>query len=509
MIGMHTMDGHDTPAAGPPGVLHGRGGVAIAVLLVLCVSAVMSFLNRHYTLDDALIYYRYIGNALSGQGLVYNPGEYVNGLTSPLYTYFSLACAFVIRDVPLSQMLLSAVLLCGAAVTVLFIRPLGTRITAGALAGALGVASMRYFYSVVGLETPLLLLLMALALALFVRGRTGAWMIVSALLLLTRGETVFLVLLLAGTHLVLRRPFPGWRLWVVPVLLLVAHYAFNLVYFGHPLPATLMAKIQQGESGLWETGRWGKHLIFLSVGYHFDRYFASNLMLLGAPLLLALCGIAAGRRDTLTRVIAIFLVLYTAFYVTLSIPNYHWYYAPYYFFTYILAGWGIDALLTHARRMPGRMVVHVVKAGTLALVAGMLVGQTVWSIRALPQAGGYGSYTEIGLWIKEHTPPEAKVAAAEIGHIGWFSERYIIDILGLVSPPNADLIGQRRFDAWLEHYTPDYMLVHDPLWKHEVSAEGLRASGTFRPAPDFHFPGYALLVRTAPANHQAAGEGNP
>ncbi len=480
-------------AGGQPG---SRGIVprAAAVGLVLIVSTALNVLNRQYTLDDALIYYRYVQNAISGHGLVYNWGEYVNGLTSPLYTYLSLAFAFVVRDVALSQMVLAWLLLSGSAVTVLFLRPGRGPLTPGPVFAALGIVSMRYFYSVVGLETPLLMFLLALALALFLRGRTASWMIAAALLLLTRGESLFLVLALVAAHVRLHRPFPGWRLWIIPVAILAGHYTFNVGYFGSPFPATLLAKIQQGESGLWETGRWGKHLIFLSVGYHFERYFAGSVILLAAPVLLALGGIIAGRREILTQVIVVFLLLYTAFYVALSIPNYHWYYASYYFFMFVLAGGCIDACFFRRERLPAGPGDRVAGVLMTLLCAGLLIWQTAFSVRELPHAGGYGSYTEIALWIKHHTPPDAKIATAEIGHVGWFSDRYIIDILGLVSPPNAALIGQRKFDAWLQYYTPDYILVHDPLWKHEVSAEGLLARGLFTDTPGFAFPGYRLLT---------------
>jgi hypothetical protein len=505
------MPGHDamkerqvgTQGAMPHGAReHGWRGRALtigAAGIVVTISAVMSVLNRQYTLDDALIYYRYVQNAIDGLGLVYNAGEYVNGLTSPLYTYLSLTFAFVIRDVELSQMFLAWILFTAAAVTVLFLRPGDGPPTPGAAFAAVGIVSMRYFYSVVGLETPLLLFLFVLAIALFLRGRTGAWMAVSALLLLTRGESLFLILLLVAAHLRMHRPLPGWRLWIIPVALLLAHYGFNLAYFGSPFPATLMAKIQQGESGLWETGRWGKHLIFLSVGYHFERYFAGNILLLAGPVVLALGGVVTGRREVLTQIIVAFLVLYTAFYIALSIPNYHWYYAAYYFFMFILAGGCMDALVKRIRQIGDPTPRLAAGAAVLLLAAALLAGQTSFSVRALPLARGYGSYTEIALWIKEHTPPDAKVAAAEIGHIGWYSSRYIIDILGLVSPPNAELIGQRRFDAWLQYYTPDYILVHDPLWKHEVSAEALVSKGTFADVPGFAFPGYRLLASAKPS----------
>ncbi len=46
-----------------------------------------SYAFRGHELDDGLIYARYIQNLIEGKGFVYNVGEAVNGLTSPLFAY--------------------------------------------------------------------------------------------------------------------------------------------------------------------------------------------------------------------------------------------------------------------------------------------------------------------------------------------------------------------------------------------------------------------------------------
>lgn len=87
----------------------------------------------------------------------------------------------------------------------------------------------------------------------------------------------------------------------------------------------------------------------------------------------------------------------------------------------------------------------------------------------------------------------------EIGIIGWYSNRPIIDILGLVSPLNARFIGERKFEEWLKHYSPDLILIHDPPWPHEVGAVNALAAGRFEPDPRFDFQKYRLLRKTLTA----------
>lgn len=70
-----------------------RRDLFLRVTGVFVLVAVLSFLHRRDFIDDALIYARYIANALHGYGLVFNPGERINALTSPLFSYLVLATA--------------------------------------------------------------------------------------------------------------------------------------------------------------------------------------------------------------------------------------------------------------------------------------------------------------------------------------------------------------------------------------------------------------------------------
>ncbi len=42
--------------------------------------------SLRWTTDDAFISFRYARNLVEGHGLVFNPGEYVEGYTNPLWT---------------------------------------------------------------------------------------------------------------------------------------------------------------------------------------------------------------------------------------------------------------------------------------------------------------------------------------------------------------------------------------------------------------------------------------
>ena len=62
-----------------------------------CHYIVLHILRYNFVSDDAFISLRYAANLLAGHGLVFNPGERVEGFTSPLWTLLLAgfgACGF-------------------------------------------------------------------------------------------------------------------------------------------------------------------------------------------------------------------------------------------------------------------------------------------------------------------------------------------------------------------------------------------------------------------------------
>jgi hypothetical protein len=72
-------------------------------------------------------------------------------------------------------------------------------------------------------------------------------------------------------------------------------------------------------------------------------------------------------------------------------------------------------------------------------------------------------YRAVGEWLATSTPKKATVGYLEVGYIGYYSHRRIIDPLGLVTPgPTAHI---REGDiAWAyREMLPDYILVNPPF----------------------------------------------
>jgi arabinofuranosyltransferase len=160
------------------------GRMLLIAAVPLCVVAFFSYLARNYQMDDALIYLRYVRNFHEGFGLVYNPGEKFNGLTSPLFTYVSLAASFLSGNLQLVTTVISAFFLTCAAILGGIVFSNGKWET---LFTAVVIGSFGYFYHTFGMETPLFVMLIGLSLYLY-KFNSRYFVIALALLTITRFE---------------------------------------------------------------------------------------------------------------------------------------------------------------------------------------------------------------------------------------------------------------------------------------------------------------------------------
>ena len=125
---------------------------------------------------------------------------------------------------------------------------------------------------------------------LFEKRSDGRLGVACALLVLTRGEGIFLVLAMGIEHLRRGRPWPRARAYAIPALLLLGQVLFGLLYYGTPLSPTAASKIHQGRSGLW--GEWP---LFANVAYQFSWFFSSRPFLVLGWVALAAAGVLSLR----------------------------------------------------------------------------------------------------------------------------------------------------------------------------------------------------------------------
>jgi hypothetical protein len=409
-----------------------------AIVAICCIVTLLSFAVRHFELDDALIYARYVRDALNGQGLVFNPGEQVNALTSPLLAVLLLATSWLLHGhVLLAEMILSASFLAGACILAEDIAP---------WSGVL-IASTGYFYMCFGMETTLFLFLITLTFTLYRIDMLDLLPCMALLTFLTRFEGGLLGAIIAY-DLWRNRRFPRPRAFLLPALLIAAYLAFNFHFYGKVLPASAAAKFAQGFSGLW--GRWPRAFLHVNLVV---RIFRSTIYVLPVALLLGIRGVRSQRNTLMNRILLPFLGGLLAFYILFNIPNYHWYNAPFIFFLLIYAVMGV----------PQTRLAHI-------LLACVIVQCSIAGVLDLRQQGRNENYVALAQWVEAHSSPGAKIASPETGTIGWYSTRNIDDIVGLTNPKNVTELRRHDFYTWLEQDKPDFVVIHTPVAFGEVAA---------------------------------------
>jgi arabinofuranosyltransferase len=256
-------------------MLRVRKPIWILLVLLAGLLACELFLGRCVQ-EDAFISFRYARNLVTGHGLVYNPGQRVEGYTNFLWTlYLAGGLKLGLDPVPLSRF--TGLLASLALVVVVFrlgrSRDAPRRISGGLLAAVLVVATPGVAGEAVqGLETiPFALLvtggvgLAAEAWRREVAGGPGAacrhfaagGLLALAALTRPEGLGVFGLALLGGAVWRLRQRLgPLSRAGVGSVLLFLlvygSYWLWRFTYYGYPFPNTFYAKTG---GGIWQALR--------------------------------------------------------------------------------------------------------------------------------------------------------------------------------------------------------------------------------------------------------------
>ncbi|MFN2225770.1 MAG: hypothetical protein ACK2UY_05675 [Anaerolineae bacterium] len=434
-------------------------------------------LMRDWGFDDPYITFRYARNLSEGQGFVYNVGQRTLSTTAPLYALLLALLGRVWHDLPaLSNVLSAAALVSSAAFLLLLSESRGRRVPG--MIAALLLSLSPYLVWTFGAETCFSVMLILGGFYAYERSRYALAGGLLAMATMARPDGVLAAAAVALVHLARRRPIP-WRAAILSVALTGVWFLGLWLYFGSPLPVTLMVKQQQGQMTI-STQFWGG-LMALIREYGRDPIY----WLHGALALLGLGQVVTRARHWLP------LLIWTAFYIAgytlLGVSKYFWYYAPLLPAFVVLVAEGAAALLRAVGRIRLPRPAAIGLAGLLVitllapLVAGVLAGH--WSTDPRLE-----TYREIGQWLEAYTPPGASVGLLEVGIVGYYAQRPVVDFAGLIQPEVA-----RRFTpsttyqesaTWtIQDYEPDYVLLHQGLFAGIIDSDWFRAS--YEPRHEF------------------------
>lgn len=251
----------------------------MAALFAVCLGFGIHALQYPWIFDDSFISYRFSANFAAGEGLVYNPGEHVEGFTTFLWVVV-LGGLHWLSGIDLPVLGSGLAVLAGVACVVLTYA-LGRRLLAepgdsnvlsmwvGVMAAAVTAANASLArYAITGMETAAFGALVSLAILLAIRGAAdgtrgrGGWRptrlelglgLVLALTAMCRPEGMMyggIVVVFSAWRL---GPWAGLRMGAVFGMVFGAYFGWRYSYFGYPFPNTYYAK-SGGSAAHWRLG---------------------------------------------------------------------------------------------------------------------------------------------------------------------------------------------------------------------------------------------------------------
>lgn len=478
----------------------------LRLLIALGILAVGAWLLRGYTTDDTWIHLRYARHLVERGEISFNPGEPTYGATSPLWI-FGLALLLEVGLAPaMAAWLLGAVCALGVvlvadAILSRFSYPESWKTIVLAVIAA-DPWFLRWGFS--GMETPLATLSLLVLLWPLVSGRDLGWGV-------TREPLWRRYLgwgVAAGMAGLVRPEFLLLAPAALPILLWFEYYRASAVggvqarHRARPVAPTVAAAC----GWLATAGPW---LLYarLTFGRALpDTAAAKSGSFLGDPLALA-AGLWQAAKPLLS-VAGIYVVVPMALVVLVlsrrrdaepdpgsgpgETPGAASEFAAWSVwgpvaFVGVTVTWTLLMLGGYAARQVwviSRYVSPLVPAGVLALsllvewllhgpglsrearraghlvaIAGVVAGlgvnawilgaQVVPHARAFPR-GVHDCYGGMGRWLAANAGPGDTVAALDIGAVGYFGERRVLDLMGLVSPPVRELGRRQGFGPMVE-----------------------------------------------------------
>lgn len=430
---------------------------------------------------DTYIHYTFARRLAGGEFFHFNAGEPSRGSSSPAWT-MCLGILHLFGGPPRLILLSKTLSLLFAALGLVAAAALGRRLARDPIAGgcaalALALAPAFAIWTIRAMETAFFVFLV-LAIFLDVSSTESAGTprraVLSGALLglgaLCRPEGILLAVPAAAVL--------AWKAWnrksapgnLIAALgtaaAVVAPYAaWLLVNFGSPLPSST-ARIEFARQ--WAT-RHGPFFVNLEYVRLLEGPYA-------ACGLLALAGLAAALRRRETRPLALalgaWLAVSTALYTVVMPTTYgQRYFVPGFAAVAVAAGASVAWI-------PARLRVAAPALFLLALVPDLRVHvgefrDTRSYLRGTLVPWDLPARREMAAWVHDHLPPDAVIGAKEVDQLGYYGERRVLSLDGILDTRVLPYLREGRLVDFLLDAGATHVMVEENLYANQPQ---LRAS---------------------------------
>jgi hypothetical protein len=484
MMPSHTpIDSHQENTSSPLAFIHSIPRQVWAIVAFAISIRILLAVITRYTSEDYMITLRYAENMAHGHGLIYNQGERTLGTTTPLYTLFLALLAWLHLSPTLGGKALNIIADGGLCLVMyLWLREIGQERAGQIAAFCVGVHPFHLQWSISGMETSLVTLCGVWVWYAYAAHRLCMSYFLLGILFLLRWDSILIAPILTAAIIWQERRFPARELglfallaalWLIPATL----------YYGNPIPVT-------GKAKMLVYGWYADHMSDKDVRYettsdrqgftglirleptpmlrHLPRqqkllnYFVGSpiSLLLFLPAVVGLVHVFRSHRRALLPSV-LWFALYWIVFLFSRVLLFKWYLVPPYPVYEALLALGLVSigkwLVTRFPRLIWRPALAMVLAAS-AILPVIFLEPTLSQAQQIEE----NERIPIGHWLNANSKPTDRVLLEPIGYIGYYSNRPILDTIGLVSPDVLNFYtaeGRSPQIGMLKQYKPEWCVL--------------------------------------------------
>ena len=447
-------------------------------------------LSSGFIVDNAFVTFRYARDIAAGLGFVYNPGQHVLGTGTPLFTLI-LSLFSVVGIGPVHGAMLVSLVASGF--TSVYIYRFAEKLRFGRAAFVPAFVYMLWPRSVVadmsGTSTALLTLLVIAAFYYQFTRRQYYALGAATLATVCRPEGVFLLIILFIHNLRHHREDLG-RTILIPAAITVPWTAFATWYFGSPIPETIIARL-----ALYSHGGAGSAL---------ERLV--QLLGLSQPFgwILIVCAVTGGiwlwKAQDFGRLELVWLIATVVVFTLRPVHLSFWEITPMYP-VYFLFGAALLPFAFDRWDYLGAQQSNILPTVAVLVLLGLGSGLTL-SIRDHRQERIRlnDTHLSIGWYLRTHAEETDLIAAEDIGYIGYYSRRNILDRDGQVSPEAVPYNRKGKYYQLIADYRPEWVVAssESPISPFVTDSTFLSNYTEEQSYPFFGSNRYIIFRRTVP-----------
>jgi arabinofuranosyltransferase len=434
-------------------IIEPREGI---ILLLLMGVFVIHAINIDFIQDDSFISYRYAKNLINGHGLVFNPGERVEGYTNFLW----IILLSLFARAGLDMLVVSRVLgVAFGAISLFMVYKISSLffpkkdwIFAFFTPLLLVFNSALAYWSISGMETSLFLMLVLLTIYLYFHDQRLV-VLFCVLATLTRPEGVLVFAIILFHKLFIKKDglinclsyLGGFILLLLPFLI------FKIFYYGEILPNTFYAKTGFG----WE---------YIQSGLDYFWLFLKHYGLWGILYLLPIVFYKSWGQKF--KLLFLFTCVYTLYVILIGgdALKVHRFFLPVMPWLFLFLSMGLGKLAHLLIWQKARFAVTGLYVVFIAAVFFVLPKSYIREAKTAEN----GLLIKMRFWaetLNRHYGANFTIAASTIGALSYYTDARVIDMIGLTDkyiPRHPEQVPG-IISGWRERkFNTQYLLSQDP-----------------------------------------------